>query len=103
MNLARLASFASYSDIHDMGQQLPNFTPHTSPLDCWVYRSTRRWQNRGELLLRGVNRFWRLYLPLVMDLCPLVFVWIILPAKFDAPMEVIVLFVPNVFVVIVIY
>ena len=69
----------------------------------WIvgsYLSMKRWQDRGELPVRGISRFWRLYLPLVIDLCPLVLVWIILPAQFDAPMEAIALFTPDVFVVI---
>jgi hypothetical protein len=70
----------------------------------WIigsYRSIKRWQNQGELPPRGIRLFWRLFLPLIIDLCPLVLVWIILPAQFDAPMEVIALSVPDVFVVIV--
>jgi CubicO group peptidase (beta-lactamase class C family) len=68
----------------------------------WSYRSIRRWQNRSKLPLQRISLFWRLFLPLVIDFCPVVFVWIILPAQFDAPMEVIALVVPDVFVVIVI-
>jgi hypothetical protein len=56
----------------------------------------------AELPPRGISRFWRLYLPLVIDLCPVILAWIILPAQFDAPMEIIALSVPDVFVVIVI-
>lgn len=71
----------------------------------WIvlsYRSIRRWQDRGELPLRGINRFWRLYLPLVIDFSPVVLTWIILPAQFAVPMKAIALFVPDGFVVIVI-
>ncbi len=71
----------------------------------WIlgsYLSIRRWQDRSELPPRGINRFWRLYLSLVIDFCPVVLVWIILPSKFDTPMETIALFVPDMFVVIVI-
>lgn len=64
------------------------------------YLSIRRWQRRGELPPRGIRRFWRFYLPLIIDLCPVVFVWIILPSSVDAPMEGIALFVPDVFMVI---
>jgi len=67
----------------------------------WSYRSIRRWQNRDEFPPRAISLFWRLYLPLFIDFCPVVLVWIILPAKFDAPMEIIALSVPDVFVVIV--
>lgn len=71
----------------------------------WIvgsYLSIMRWQNRGELPPRGIRRFWRVYLPLVIDFCPVVLVWIILPLQFDTPMEAISLFVPDVFLVIVI-
>lgn len=71
----------------------------------WIvgsYFSIRRWQGLGELPPHGINRFWRLYLPLVIDFCPVVLVWIIIPSQFDTPIEAIALFVPDVFVVIVI-
>jgi hypothetical protein len=68
----------------------------------WSYSSIKRWQNHDELPPRGFSRFWRLYLPLVIDLCPLVLVWLILPAQFDAPMEIVALSVPDVFAVILI-
>ncbi|NTW99736.1 MAG: beta-lactamase family protein [Geobacteraceae bacterium] len=67
----------------------------------WSYRSIRRWQSRGELPPHGISRFWRLYLPLAIDFCPVVLAWIIVPAQFHAPMETIALFAPDVFVVIV--
>lgn len=70
----------------------------------WIvcsYLAIKRWQTQGELPLRGSTLFWRLYLPLVLDFCPVVFAWIILPTQVDAPMEAIALFVPDVFVVIV--
>lgn len=70
----------------------------------WIvgsYRWIRRWQQRGELPPQGISRYWRLYLPLVIDLCPVVLAWIILPAEFNAPMQAIALFVPDLFVVIV--
>jgi hypothetical protein len=51
--------------------------------------------------LHGISYIWRLCLPLIIDFCPLVLVWIILPSLFDAPMEVVALVVPDVFVVIV--
>lgn len=71
----------------------------------WIvgsYLSIKRWQDRGDLPPRGIRRFWRLFLPLIIDLCPLVLVWIILPSQFEAPMEIIALSVPDVFVVIMI-
>lgn len=63
--------------------------------------SIRRWQHRGELPPHGISRFWRYYLPLAIDLCPLGLAWIVVPAQFDAPMETIALFAPDVFIVIV--
>lgn len=68
----------------------------------WSYGSINRWQNQDELPPRGSSRFRRLYLPLVIDFCPLVLVWIILPSQFEAPMEIVALSVPDVFAVIVI-
>jgi hypothetical protein len=67
----------------------------------WSYFSIRRWQHHGELPPRGISRFWRLYLPLAIDFCPVVLAWIIVPAQFHAPMETIALFAPDVFVVII--
>lgn len=67
----------------------------------WSYFSIRRWQRRGELPPHGISCFWRLYLPLAIDFCPVVLAWIIIPAQFNATMEAIALFAPDVFVVIV--
>lgn len=70
----------------------------------WIagsYLSIRRWQPHGELPPHGISRFWRLYLPLAIDVLPVGIAWIILPAQFHASMEAIALFVPDVFVVIV--
>ncbi len=70
----------------------------------WIagsYLSIRRWQHRGELPPYGIRRFWRLYLPLAIDLCPVGIAWIILPAQFHTPIETIALFAPDVFIVIV--
>ena len=70
----------------------------------WIvgsYLSIRRWRQRGELPPHGINRFWRLYLPLAIDVCPLGLAWILFPAQFHTPMETIALFAPDVFVVIV--
>ncbi|MEO8611298.1 MAG: serine hydrolase domain-containing protein [Chloroflexota bacterium] len=65
------------------------------------YFSIRRWQQRGQLPPHGMSRFWRLVLPLVIDFCPVVLAWIIVPAQFHTPMETISLFAPDVFLVIV--
>jgi Beta-lactamase len=70
----------------------------------WIagsYVSIRRWQQHSELPPHGINRFWRLYLPLAIDVCPVSVAWLLVPARFDAPMETIALFAPDVFVVIV--
>lgn len=70
----------------------------------WIvgsYLSIRRWQQHGELPPHGIHRFWRLYLPLAIDLCPLGLAWILVPAQFQTPMATIALFAPDVFVVIV--
>lgn len=70
----------------------------------WIvgsYLSIRRWRQRGELPPHGSHRFWRLYLPLAIDLCPLGVAWILVPAQFHTPMETIALFAPDVFFVIV--
>jgi CubicO group peptidase (beta-lactamase class C family) len=69
----------------------------------WIagsYLSIRRWQQRGELPLRGIRRFWRLYLPLAIDVLPVGIAWIILPAQFQTPMETIALSAPDAFIVI---
>jgi hypothetical protein len=73
----------------------------TSLWIVWSYLSIRRWHHRGELPPHGISRFWRLWLPLVIDLCPLVLAWIIVPVQFNTPMETIALFAPDVFFVIV--
>lgn len=70
----------------------------------WIvgsYLVIRRWRQRAELPPHGVRRFWRLYLPLAIDLCPVVLAWIIFPAQFHTPMATIALFAPDVFAVIV--
>lgn len=70
----------------------------------WIAGSflfVKRWRDRGELPPYGIRRFWRLYLPLVIDLCPLVLVWIIVPSQFHTPIETIALFAPDVFVIII--
>lgn len=70
----------------------------------WIvasYLSIRRWQQRSELPSHGISRFWRLYLPLAIDCCPVVLAWIILPIQFNTPMETIALFAPDAYVAIV--
>jgi CubicO group peptidase (beta-lactamase class C family) len=70
----------------------------------WIvesYRSIKRWRQRGELPPHGVHRFWRLYLPLTIDVSPLGLAWILFPAQVHTPMATIALFAPDVFVVIV--
>jgi CubicO group peptidase (beta-lactamase class C family) len=67
---------------------------------AWSYLSIRRLQRLGELPLRGIPRFWRLYLPLAIDILPVGIAWIILPTQFHAPIETIALFAPDAFIVI---
>ncbi len=63
----------------------------------WSYLCIRRWQHRGELPPHGISRFWRLWLPLAIDLCPLVLAWIIVPPQSHAPLETLALFAPDMF------
>ncbi|MCL4247717.1 MAG: beta-lactamase family protein [Anaerolineae bacterium] len=70
----------------------------------WIagsYLSIRRWQHRGELPPHGVKRIWQFYLPLAIDLCPLILIWIIVPDQFRTPVQTMALFAPDVFVAIV--
>ncbi len=70
----------------------------------WIigsYLSIRRWHQHGELPPHGGHLFWRLYLPLAIDLCPLGLAWILFPAQYHTPMATIALFAPDVFFVIV--
>lgn len=70
----------------------------------WIvgsYLCIRRWRQRGELPPHGSRRFWRLYLPLAIDLCPVGLAWMVMPAQFHTPMATIALFAPDVFSVIV--
>ncbi len=64
-------------------------------------RSIRRWHLCNELPPHGSQRFWRFYLPLAIDLCPLGLAWILFPAQYHTPMATIALFAPDVFFVIV--
>jgi CubicO group peptidase (beta-lactamase class C family) len=69
----------------------------------WIagsYLAIRRWQHRGELPPHGIRRFWRLCLPLAIDILPVGIAWIILPAQFKASMEDVALFAPDAFVLI---
>jgi CubicO group peptidase (beta-lactamase class C family) len=66
----------------------------------WIvgsFFSIRHWQNHGEFPLRGIHLFWRLFVPLLIDLAPLGLVWIFLPSQFHSPMETIALFAPDAF------
>jgi CubicO group peptidase (beta-lactamase class C family) len=67
----------------------------------WSYRSLRSGQRLGEPNPRGPSRFWRLYLPLAVDLCAVGVIWILVPATAHTPMAAIALFAPDVFAVIV--
>jgi CubicO group peptidase (beta-lactamase class C family) len=63
--------------------------------------SIRRWRRRGELPPEGSHRFWRLYLPLAIDICGVVLAWILFPPQFQTPIATFALFAPDVFFVIV--
>ena len=68
---------------------------------AWSYRSLRRWQHRGEPHPYGLSRFWRLYVPLAVDLCAVGVIWILVPATVHTPMAAIALFAPDAFAVVV--
>ncbi|MFN8443164.1 MAG: serine hydrolase domain-containing protein [Caldilineaceae bacterium] len=65
------------------------------------YLLIRRWHQCGALPPHGSQRFWRLYLPLAIDLCPLPLAWILFPAQVHTPMTTLALFAPDLFFVIV--
>lgn len=67
----------------------------------WSYRSLRRWQHRGEPPPHGLSRFWRLYVPLAVELCSVGVIWLLLPATVHTPMAAIALFAPDAFAVVV--
>jgi hypothetical protein len=70
----------------------------------WIiasYLSIRRWLHHGQLPPHGTRRFWRFYLPLAIDFIPVVFAWIIVPALFNTPMDMIALFAPDAYVILV--
>lgn len=69
-------------------------------LVVWIvgwYLIIRRWQRRGELPLQGRRRFWRYGVPLVVDLCLAALAWLIVPRLVHTPMATIRLFVPDVY------
>jgi CubicO group peptidase (beta-lactamase class C family) len=73
-------------------------------LILWIvgsYLSIRRWHQRGELPPHGISRFWRLYLPLAIDVFPVTLAWMLFPAQFHTPIATIALFAPDVFGVII--
>ena len=70
----------------------------------WIagsFLSIRHRQQLGELRPRGMRLFWRLFLPLVIDLFPVILAWIIVPGQFHTPMETISLFAPDAYILIV--
>lgn len=90
---------------------LPQLLMLTMPLllTLWIagsYLGIMRWRQRcqqdGQAQPGGMYRFWRLGLPLVIDLSPIALTWFVLPTQFEAPMESIALFVPDAFAVIVV-
>jgi hypothetical protein len=66
----------------------------------WSYLSLRRWR-RGEARSHGFSRFWRLYVPLTIDLCVAGLIGIIVPAAVQTPLAAIALFEPDVFAILV--
>jgi len=69
----------------------------------WIigsYRGLRRWQRRGEWPGRGWPLLWRYLLPLAIDVGLAGAAWMILPRQFQTPMAVISLFVPDVFLIV---
>ncbi len=67
----------------------------------WSYRSMRTWPHCGEPHPHGLSWFWRLYVPLAVDLCSVGVIWILVPAAVRTPMAAIDLFAPDVFAVVV--
>lgn len=61
----------------------------------------RRWQHRHELHADGVGLFWRLYLPLAIDLLPVILALIVLPSQLRTPMETIRLFAPDAYMLMI--
>lgn len=66
----------------------------------WIggsYFFMRHWQSRGELPLRAWQRVWRYGLPLGVDLSLAGAAWIIIPVRFQTPLDAISLFAPDIF------
>lgn len=63
----------------------------------WLYRSSHRWRRRGEPSPWGLRRFWRIYVPLAVELGAVGAMWILLPATLQVPIAAIALLVPDVF------
>jgi len=66
-----------------------------------LYRFIRRWQRRGELRPHSIRLFWRFFLPLVIDLFPVILAWVIVPGQFHTSMATIGLFAPDAYILIV--
>ena len=70
----------------------------------WIagsYLFIKRWRQQGKLPPHGIQRFWRYFLPLAVDLFLASIAWIIVPRQFLTPMETIGLFTPDVFLIVV--
>jgi CubicO group peptidase (beta-lactamase class C family) len=73
-------------------------------LIVWIagsYLFIKHWRQQGNLPPRGMQRFWRYFLPLAVDLCLASIAWILIPRQFLTPMETIGLFTPDIFLVVV--
>ena len=73
-------------------------------LVVWIagsYLFIQRWQHRGKLPPSGIQRVWRYFLPLAIDLFLASIAWILVPRQFLTPMETISLFTPDVFLIVV--
>jgi CubicO group peptidase (beta-lactamase class C family) len=66
----------------------------------WSYLSLRRW-GRGEARSRGFSQFWRLYVPLTIELCVAGLIGIVVPAAVQTPLAAIALFEPDAFAILV--
>ncbi len=62
------------------------------------YRSWRRWRG-NRTPPRGFSQFWRLYLPLVVDVAVVAIIWVLVPIWVSTPMATIALFAPDVFTI----
>jgi CubicO group peptidase (beta-lactamase class C family) len=73
-------------------------------LVIWIagsYFFIQRRRRKGSLPPRGVQRLWRYYLPLAVDLILASIAWIFVPRQFLTPMETIGLFTPDIFLIVV--